>query len=82
MSSLEFTYLKQYYALEPFGASRDNLHSAQIAAIIANVNRNPKKTKPFKVSDFMWVDPKSRKDQETADFISNLQMRAKPKDGN
>jgi len=73
--------LKHYYALEPFGSARDNLHAAQIAAIIANVNRNPKKTKPFKVSDFMWVDPQSRKEQETAEFIKNLQMRAKPKDG-
>jgi hypothetical protein len=67
--------------LEPFGSARDNLHAAQIAAIIANVNRNPKKTKPFKVADFMWVDPQSRKEQETEDFISNLKMRAKPKDG-
>jgi len=40
---------------------RDNwAHTSAILALIANVNRNPKKTRPYKPSDF---DPYSAKDK-------------------
>lgn len=38
-----------YYELEPFGQERENYHSAQIAAVVAQVNGN--KTT---VADFMY----------------------------
>lgn len=50
-----------YYKLEPFGEERGDLRSAIIAATVANANRDPKKSKPAKVEDFM---PKFEK-QET-----------------
>lgn len=44
-----------YERLEPFGEERDDLRSAQIAQLIANANRDPKrKPQPFKLSDFMF----------------------------
>jgi len=40
---------------------RDNwAHTSAILALIANVNRDPKKTRPYKPSDF---DPYSAKDK-------------------
>ena len=40
---------------------RDNwVHTSAILALIANVNRDPKKTRPYKPSDF---DPYSAKDK-------------------
>jgi hypothetical protein len=38
-------------------------HTSAILALIANVNRDPKKTRPFKPSDF---DPYSAKDRRDA----------------
>ena len=81
LSSLEFTYLKQYYVQEPFGAWRDNLHSAQIASILANAHRDPKKSKPFTVKDFIYRDEVRRKEEEGAEFLSFLNAMAKPKNG-
>jgi len=81
LSSVEFTYLKQYYIQEPFGAWRDNLNSAQIASILANANRNPKKTKPFTINDFMYRDRKQREEDEKGAFLSFLNAMAKPKNG-
>lgn len=54
MSSREFTEWMAYAALEPFGEERADLRSAQIAALIANANRDPKKKPtPFKPAEFM-----------------------------
>lgn len=62
----------EYYALEPFGAERDNLHAALIASTIANVHRG-KNQKAFKAEDFMLSSkrPKS-KDESTKAFIDFL----------
>lgn len=43
-----------YYELEPFGEQRDDLRMAQLLALTANVNRDPKKRhKPYTAMDFM-----------------------------
>ena len=45
-------------------------HTSAILALIANVNRDPKKTRPFKPSDF---DPYSAKDRrEDAIEVSDM----------
>lgn len=71
----------KYYSMEPFGAVRDNLHAAQIAAILANAHRDPKKSKPVKVSDFMYKDHKTQLEENTSEMLSFLRMKAKPQDG-
>lgn len=42
-----------YAELEPFGEERGDLRAGIIASTIANVNRDPKKGRPFKPGDFM-----------------------------
>ncbi len=43
-----------FYRIEPFGERRADLRAAIVAALIANVNRDPKKQRePFTVDDFM-----------------------------
>lgn len=36
-----------YSQLEPFGSLREDRRAGEIASIIANVNRDPKKSEPF-----------------------------------
>jgi hypothetical protein len=46
------------------------VHTSAVLALIANVNRDPKKTRPFKPSDF---DPYSAKDRrEDAIEVSDM----------
>lgn len=54
----EFLEWIAFYETEPWGESRLEIHSAMLAAVIANVNRG-KKGKKVKVSDLMvdwWHD--------------------------
>lgn len=53
MSWSEFLYWIEYEKLEPWGEERADLRSATIACILANQNRDPKKTrKPYTVDMF------------------------------
>ena len=42
-----------YARLNPFGERRADLRNAQLMALTANVNRDPKKSRAFKPRDFM-----------------------------
>ncbi len=53
MSSREFTEWAAYAQLEPFGEQRADLRMGILAALQANMNRDPKKTKQFTPEDFM-----------------------------
>jgi len=55
MTSAEFTELMCFEELEgPLGLERDDFRFAQVAAVIANANRDQKKKrKPFESKDFM-----------------------------
>lgn len=53
MSSREFAEWMAYFRLEPFGEARADWRAAMLAALIANVNRDPKRGKPFRIADFM-----------------------------
>ena len=75
MSSEEFPYWAAYAKHYPFGASRDNVHSAIIASTIANANRG-KSQRAFKVEDFMIKPPTSRKEKLDG-FVEFLQMASK-----
>ena len=59
MGAGELVEWMAYYALEPFGQERDNIHSAMVASVTANANRDPKR-RPFKPDDFM-LKPRKRK---------------------
>jgi hypothetical protein len=62
VSSREFTEWLTYYRLEPFGAETDDHRMAQLMALIANVNRDPKRRKtPWTPDDFLpSADPVRR----------------------
>jgi len=62
ISSAEFAEWQAYYRLEPFGEERADLRTGILAALIANVNRDPKqRKKPYEPADFMPTFDKQSK---------------------
>jgi len=53
MSATEFLDWQVYAELEPFGEIRADYRSAALQALIANVNRDVKKGRPYRVEDFL-----------------------------
>lgn len=53
MSSHEFAEWMAFFTLQPFGEWRDDFRFASLQALIADVNRDPKKSKPFTQESFM-----------------------------
>ena len=69
----------EYETLEPFGAWRDNWHSAMTSMILANANRGPH-TKEFRLADFFYVDPQSaqeKRDLEMLEALRRVSVRKK-----
>jgi len=58
---------------------RDNWHSAQIAALLYNINRG-KSSPAVKTSDFMYEDPQAAANRKAQSFTAFLKSRVK-KDG-
>lgn len=59
-SSRELAEWMAFAQLEPIGDRRGDYQAAQVAQVIANVNRDTKKRKkPYPVEDFLleWEDP-------------------------
>ena len=42
-----------YYEIDPWGEERADLRMGIMASVIANTNRDPKKSRPYKARDFM-----------------------------
>jgi hypothetical protein len=81
LGAAEVDCWRMYYAEEPWGATRDNIHAAMIASIIANAHRG-KNSRPFKTDDFMLVGPTeraAREQQRKAGFIGWLRAIGKRK---
>lgn len=55
MSASELDDWREFARLEPFGAIRDNIHAAMLAAITFNANRGTQEAKTL--HDFLLVDP-------------------------
>jgi len=53
MSSAELTEWMAFFSLEPWGTEVEDWRAAMVASVIANVNRDPKKRKPYEPKDFM-----------------------------
>lgn len=53
MSSHEFAEWMAFAKIQPFGELRSDFRFASLQALIANVNRDPKKSKPFTHEAFM-----------------------------
>jgi hypothetical protein len=75
MPSKHFREWSAYYKIEPFGQWRDNWHSAILATIAANANRNPN-SPPIHMSDFMYEDPIEARRRKDAEFLSFIEQKA------
>jgi hypothetical protein len=49
----QFLEWAAFAEIEPFGEERADWRAGMVASVIANVNRDPKKGKPFGPRDFM-----------------------------
>lgn len=77
LSQREYLNWRKYWAAEPWGPYRDNLH----AAIVAREVRRPQLAKGARkpeIDDFMVSDPRERKRKATANFLNLLRVIAKP----
>ena len=52
ISSKEFTEWMAYFELEPFGDDLFDYQMAQLQALLANINRDPKKGRSYKPQEF------------------------------
>lgn len=84
--STVFNDWKEYWNLEPFGAWRDNLHSATLTALLANQNL-PKGKSPYSERDFMYEDSQTRQERleresiaRTKNLFQTLKAKAKKND--
>lgn len=67
-----------YYKAEPFGQYRDNLHSAMICSILANIHR--KKGKPeISYDQFMLKDKAEHQMHETRKTLAWFRSVARRK---
>lgn len=80
LTSSELSYWMAFYNLKPFGADRDNIHSAIIAATIANVNRG-KNQQLFEAEDFMLKNEIEKKESETKNVLAFFAAHAVKKNG-
>jgi len=70
MSARQFEEWIAYYLVEPFGDQRADLRNGVLAALIANVHRDPEKmADPFLPGDFILrlIDGASDKEPEDPD---------------
>jgi hypothetical protein len=72
MSDGEFVLWRAFDTISPIGGERADRHAALIATILANVNRDPKRTPtPFALDDFDLYKPPppvKTREQEEAEF--------------
>lgn len=74
MSSLEYTHWLELYGKEPIGPERGDYHAAQVATMLANVNRDPKRRiGPYRLSEFLLF---RERDEETEEAELAARLRA------
>lgn len=71
-------YLKwqKFWEIEPWGAYRDNLHTALIAREVKLGRIKPGRS--VKLDEFILVDPKSRARENKAGFLAFMRLIGKP----
>lgn len=77
MPSRHIDLYRAMYEMDPWGPTRDNIHSAQIASILYNVNRG-KSQSPLGWSDFMVGEQPDKSQQDSQQTFERLAARAKP----
>jgi len=80
MTSTELSYWLAFYGLHPFGSERDNIHSAVIAATVANTSRS-RSQPPYSAEDFMIKTQDEKRESDTQNVIAFLGAYAVADDG-
>jgi hypothetical protein len=79
LSARELAEYEALDRLDPFGPERGDLRMAILASLIANVNRDPKKTKAFKPLDFMpYVPEADKRAADQRDLQASILSALKP----
>jgi len=71
MRAIQMHEWEQYYQLEPFGSEVDELRSAGISSVIANVNRSAN-SNPYKPSDFFVTITRDEPQQTAEHMLATL----------
>jgi hypothetical protein len=78
LGSSELVEWQRFWAREPWGAYRDNIHAGLIASTLANAFRG-KGGKAITYQDFMLVDRADHKQKKTKEFLGWLGKVAQKK---
>lgn len=85
MSYDEFLHWSALFRNEPFGEWRADLRSADMLAMLANINRDPQKQKALVSRDFMrdwWQDQKQEnKKPDGKALLEKFRMLTMPREG-
>ncbi len=76
MPASELLEWMEYESIEPFGAWRDNWHSATIAHILANVHRDPHRP-PIPFQEFMFKDPRSIREEKDREMLAFMEAKVR-----
>jgi len=76
MSFNELRAWEAYYAAEPWGQARDNMHAGLIAAAISNPHRR-KGSRAITYQDFMLVAKEEKFNDNRRKFFATLKSAAK-----
>jgi len=76
MSARELQDWQTFYAAEPFGAIRDNLHAGLIASIMVNLLRE-KGSAAVTPADFLFVTAEQRRNASLSDGLAAFKRLAK-----
>jgi len=76
MGAREFDEWAEYYASEPWGAYRDNLHAGIIASVIVN-SQPGRKRKPMAPGDFVLKTKQSKRAEDTRRSLNYLRAIGK-----
>lgn len=71
MRAIQMYEWEQYYQLEPFGSEIDELRSAGISSVIANVNRSSN-TSAYKPSHFFFTIARNEQPQSAEQMLAAL----------
>lgn len=74
LSSSQLAEWIAFYQLEPWGEERADLRAGIVASTIANVNRSPKRKKPYAPEDFM---PRFEDEEDPEETAARLMAQMK-----
>lgn len=75
MTFREYLRWQKFYAIEPFGPQRDNLHAALVCALLANIHRK-KNSAPIGFEAFMLGMGKAKRNNNVMGFFGSRSKKS------